>query len=158
MKRISINEEPSDHEAYIAEVDNSLSENLSDLFLISHDIFEAGTNVKNFILNGKIFQKSFEIEPNGIWKIDFADTEIDTIKENVTIQACIWESALIKYARCFSDSRGKRIRLETDKIFLEKEKIDAHYFFINLRNKHISHPVGILEMGKTGMRLSQIHA
>jgi len=126
MIRISVNEEPSDHENYIAEVPDSLSENLSDLFLISHDILEAATNARHFLLKEKSLQETFEIEDTGLWKVDFADTEINP-GANQNIQSNVWESALTKYARCFSSS--KRFKLKKEEIFFEEKKTEAHDFF-----------------------------
>lgn len=73
-------------------------------------------------------------------------------KDNILIES-LWTSALIKYARCFAS--GKRFGLSKD-IFqgLQGEPIKAHQFYIDLRNKHITHSVNPFEQMEVGLVLS----
>lgn len=56
-------------------------------------------------------------------------------EDEVLIQ-CLWSSALIAYARCFSS--GKRLGLKRDLYKKYEGALDCHDFYINLRNKHIA--------------------
>lgn len=153
--RISVNEEPVENEVHIAELEIESTNVLADLHLICNDILEAGGSVKKFILKEHKLHNNFNIEKDsGLWKVIPTNGSLEF--QNETLESYIWESALVKYSRCFSNSHGKRIRLDKNNVFHDQEKIDAHNFFVNLRNKHISHPVGILEKCKIGIELSPI--
>jgi len=76
-------------------------------------------------------------------------------KDHILIES-LWVSALIKYARCFAT--GKRFSLSKD-IYqdLQGEPLEAHQFFINLRNKHIAHSVNPFEQMEVGFILSSVN-
>lgn len=65
----------------------------------------------------------------------------------------LWSTVLIKYARCFSS--GKRFSL-TFEIFkgLNGDPIEAHEYYISMRNKHIAHSVNPFEQIEIGFILS----
>jgi hypothetical protein len=65
----------------------------------------------------------------------------------------LWTSALIKYARCFSE--GKRFGLPID-VFdgLEGDPKGTHQYYIDMRNKHLAHSVNPFEQVKIGLVLS----
>ena len=75
-------------------------------------------------------------------------------KDNILIES-LWTSALVRYARCFAC--GKRTGLSED-IFKEfqGDPVEAHRFYINLRNKHIAHSVNPFEQMEVGLILSPI--
>jgi len=79
----------------------------------------------------------------------------DNSKDNFLIES-LWVSALIKYARCFAT--GKRFGLSKD-IYqhLPGEPLEAHQFYIDLRNKHIAHSVNPFEQMEVGYILSSVN-
>jgi hypothetical protein len=65
----------------------------------------------------------------------------------------LWTTALIRYARCFKDS--KRFGL-SESIFhgLPGDPIGVHQLYINLRDKHIAHSVNPFEQMEVGVILT----
>lgn len=114
---------------------------------------------------------------NPIAKVDFEDArtlaDLGAIAQDldVTMKTCsrlkellkedsqdhlliesLWTAALIRYARCFTDS--KRFGLSKS-IFdgLQGDPVGAHQLYINLRNKHIAHSVNPFEQMEVGVVL-----
>lgn len=78
---------------------------------------------------------------------------LDSEKEDLVLQANLWTSALIGYARCFAT--GKRFGISEK--FLSKlngDPIGAHKFYMDMRDKHIAHSVNPFEQVKIGLLLS----
>lgn len=76
----------------------------------------------------------------------------DESKDHILIEA-LWTSALIRYARCFAES--KRFGL-SESVFddLQGDPLGAHQFYMDLRNKHIAHSVNPFEQMEVGLVLS----
>lgn len=73
-------------------------------------------------------------------------------KDHILIEA-LWTSALIRYARCFAESKGFGL---SESVFdgLQGDPLGAHRFYMNLRNKHIAHSVNPFEQMEAGLVLS----
>lgn len=78
----------------------------------------------------------------------------DNSQDHLLIES-LWTTALIKYARCFTD--GKRFGL-SQSLFqgLQGDPIGAHQLYINLRNKHVAHSVNPFEQMEVGAILSPL--
>jgi hypothetical protein len=78
---------------------------------------------------------------------------LDSGREDPVLQASLWTSAIIGYARCFAT--GKRFGI-SDKYLsrLNGDPVGAHKFFMNMRDKHIAHSVNPFEQTKIGLVLS----
>jgi hypothetical protein len=74
--------------------------------------------------------------------------------QDMVLQRSLWTSALVAYARCFAS--GVRYGL-TPEIFSKHEGkllVEAHKYFIEVRNKHVAHSVNPFEQIKVGVALS----
>jgi len=77
---------------------------------------------------------------------------IESETDDPILQASLWTSALISYARCFAT--GKRYGISEE--FLSKldgDPIGAHRYYINMRDKNIAHSVNPFEQVKIGLLL-----
>jgi len=78
----------------------------------------------------------------------------DNSQDHLLVEA-LWTTALIKYARCFTDS--KRFGL-SESLFqgLQGDPVGAHRLYINLRNKHVAHSVNPFEQMEVGAVLAPL--
>lgn len=85
---------------------------------------------------------------------------MELLKEDSNDQIVVdslWTSALIRYARCFTDSRRFGLS-ETVFDGLQGDPVGAHRLYIDLRNKHIAHSVNPFEQMEVGVVLSPVES
>lgn len=131
--RISVNEEPKDHEAYIVEAPYPEAGVAVDYYLICLDLAEV-TDCAQAIL--KRLPDHSENDPSPELPVE--------------IRAC-WVTAVIKYARCFN--KGSRTQLDSSIYSVFPGAKEAHDYFMDLRNKYIAHSVNSLEDARAVVRL-----
>lgn len=137
--RISVNEEPAEDENYIVVAPYEQSQSLADCRLVIADLDEA-ILLSDKVLSDPEFEKLMSGQANDLPKA----TELKAL----------WSAAVICYIRCFNN--GTRIPVDPKIYKSYPGALDAHSYFLDLRNKYIAHSVGSFEDSITTITLSPI--
>ena len=132
--RISVNEEPKDHEDYVVEAPYQEAGAAADYHLICLDLADVTVFAQAIL-------KRLSGHPE-------KDPPAELLAE---IHAC-WIAAVIKYARCFND--GRRTQLDSSIYSAFQGAKEAHNHFMALRNKYIAHPDNLFEDARVVVRLT----
>ena len=64
----------------------------------------------------------------------YNNSELDFIKQTV------WESFIIKYAKCFTKAEGRKVKLEANDLYKNNSgQMEIHHELMELRHQHIAH-------------------
>ncbi len=132
--RISVNEEPKDHEDYIVEAPYPEAGAAADYHLICSDLADVT------VFSQAILKRLSDYSEN--------DIPAELLAE---IHA-FWVAAVIKYARCFNS--GSRSRLDPSIYSAFSGAKEAHDYFMALRNQYIAHPDNFFEDSRVVVRLT----
>lgn len=78
---------------------------------------------------------------------------IDSESGDAVLLEALWTSSLVRYVRCFSHGRRAGLRPEILDEIIEGAR-EAHQFFKEIRDKHISHSVNPFEQVEVGVILT----
>ncbi len=137
--RTSVNEEPAEDENYIVVAPYEQSQSLADCRLVIADLEEA-ILLSDRILSDPDFEKLMSGQAND--------------RPKTTELKAMWSAAVICYIRCFNN--GTRIPIDPEIYKPYLGALDAHSYFLDLRNKYIAHSVGSFEDSIATITLSPI--
>jgi len=67
-------------------------------------------------------------------------SQIYNISELDFIKQTVWESFIIKYAKCFTKAEGRKVKLEAKDLFKNNSvQMEIHHELMELRHQHIAH-------------------
>lgn len=108
------------------EVPDNFAGDLADLFAVQHDLETA---------------RSYAARAKREWG--------DVRTADWGVVNGLSEAAVVRYARCFTSGR----RLKLDESSVPSQLVDAHRAVLELRNRHVAHPINDFEHGSVTIQV-----
>lgn len=97
------------------------------------------TKIVKPIVSLTLIQKDLELARQSIEKaVDLTDN-IKTMEVSDVIISALWQQAIMRYSKCFTQSKDGFSKLETNVYCLSKRSITIHNQIMDLRNEFIAH-------------------